>query len=147
MGGNNVRLRKEYKLKTEKSNFKVIFGTTNRINPSVIYVKINTWVKYTGIIKDYNENINALNSSTKISIKQQLKHVGIFENAFFYTPEIKKVMFNNNNSFHACFEFTIKQKGELQMNILLLSKEIGVICEKVGKTMEKSNVFEFSSKK
>ena len=72
---NNVRLRKEYKLKTTQSNFKIIFGTTNRINPSVIYIKLNTWVKYVGIIKDYNDNINYLNTSTKLAIKKQLKHL------------------------------------------------------------------------
>jgi len=144
---NNVRLRKEYKLKTTQSNFKIIFGTTNRINPSVIYIKLNTWVKYVGIIKDYNDNINYLNTSTKLAIKKQLKHLGIFDNSFFYTPDLKKIMFNTENSFHGCFEFTIKQKGQSPTDIILLTKEIESICEQTIKAIEKNNMFEFNPKK
>lgn len=145
--GNDIRLKKEHKLTTLSNNFKSVFGTVNRISPSVIYLKINTWIKYNGDIKEYSKNIGNLNSKVKNAIKCEINNAQNFTNIFFYTPNIKKTISNNDNYFHACFEITIKQKEPILYEISLLNDKLTIFSNNLINIIEKSNDFEFSIKK
>lgn len=144
---NNARLRKEFKLIPTSKNFKVTFGTTNRISPSVIYIKLNTWIKYTGEIKDYNDNINILNSDIRIAIKNEIRNINYFTDMFFYTPEIKKIITKKTNSSHACFEITLKQKEPLIYNIKSLNNCLFELTDKLICIIENNPNFQFNIKK
>lgn len=147
MVDNNIRLCKEYKLKTKSENFKCIFGTTNRINPAVVYIKINTWAKYVGDIKNYNNNVNNLNSVVRNKVKQELNAIDNFTSSFFYTPNIKKILSNKENSFHVCFEITLKQRDPILHKINLLNDKIEIITNLLIDSIEENYNFEFSKKK
>lgn len=147
MTGNNVRLRKECKLKPNSENFKVVYGTTNRVTSNVIYVKLTTWMKYLSNYT-YNESVYMLNDSIKHRIKCGLNDSGNFTNLFIYTPETKKTLVKNiNKPSHASFEFTIKQNEPSEKNINLLYDEIKIIVDSVIEGMERNPDFEFSAKK
>jgi hypothetical protein len=144
---NNVRLRKEYKISNKSQNFKTTFGTTNRVLPSVIYLKMDTWVKYTGDIKDYNEKINSLNSNIRFNIKNEIRNAVNFTDIYFYTPNIKKVMLNVKNPFHACFEITLKQKEPIIYEISLLEDKLKIFSDNIINIIERTPHFEFNIKK
>lgn len=144
---NNSRLKKEYQLPIKSDNFKASFGTVNRIYPSVIYVKINCWVKYEMDVKKYNEDINDLNNSIKQTIKKQINIAQNFTDSFFYTPSIKKLLVNNNSSFHACFEITLKQKEPMLYDISLLNDKLIIFVDNFTDLLEKNHRFIFKVKK
>lgn len=141
---NNTRLRKEYKIQTSSNNFKCVYGTINRLNPSVIYIKLNTWVKFISDIKEYGENVNKLNMSVKTNIRQEIKKAENFTDLFFYTPNIKKVMTDKNNFFHACFEITLKQKEPIIYEISVLNDKIKTLTDNIIKIIENDINFEFN---
>lgn len=143
----NSRLRKEFKIIPESKNFKIAYGTINRLNPIVIYVKVNTWAKYKGDIKYYNDNIDKLNSIVKNTFKRELNNSKTFDTKYFYTPDIKKVLTNSENYFHICFEFTIKQKNVIINDIKQLSDEIKNISNHMISSIENNSNFEFKEKK
>lgn len=147
MAENNIRLKKEYKLSPLSKNFKVVFGTVNRISPSVIYLKLSTWVKYNGEIKEYNKDISYLNSNIKISVRNEIRNAQNFTDMFFYSPNIKKILANNDNCFHACFEITIKQREPILHEISLLNNKLKIFSDNLISIIEKNHRFEFSIKK
>jgi len=141
---NSVRLRKEYKLIPKSENFKVVFGTTIRLNPVIVYTKLNTWIKYDGDIKDFNDNINTLNSNIRFKIKSELRSNRIFDDTFFFTPNIKKILLNTDSSFHGSFELTLKQNNPINNNINDLHGNIEDILNNIIAVMEKNKYFNFS---
>ncbi len=143
----NIRLRKECKIITNSDNFKAVFGTTNRITPSVIYLKINTWVKYNGEVKNYNSDVDKLNSTIKMLIKREIREQNTFSSVFFYTPNIKKSIANTDNLFHVCFEITLKQNNPMIYDIKLLSDKIELLTNKLIQKIESSTTFEFTLNK
>lgn len=147
MTENNARLGKECKLKPNSENFKVVYGTTNRLTSNVIYIKLTTWVTYLNNYS-YNESIYMLNDTIKHRIKCGLNDSGIFTNLFIYTPETKKTLIKRiNKPSHASFEFTIKQNEPSEKNINLLHDEIKFIVDNVIEGMERNPDFEFRIKK
>lgn len=141
---NLERKGKEYSIITESSNFKSIFGFINRKEPIVIYIKLDTWVNYSGNIKNYNENIDKLNSLIKFKIKEELIASSIFENIFFYTPELKKTLYNEGTKSHARFEITIKQKTPIITDINIINNKIQHLINNIISLIEKENNFMFS---
>lgn len=147
MTENGVRLKKEYKLIPESDNFKVVFGTTNRITPKVIYIKINSWCKFNGDLDEYSKSMNDLSSKSKQIVKTQISNTKIFDNKFFYSTELKKILFNTNKPFHACFEITLRQNEPILKDVNLLNKEIENIVNGLIESLDKNNGFEFSKTK
>lgn len=141
---NNERTGKEYKITPESKNFKASFGLINRKEPIVLYIKMNTWVNYSGNIKNYNENIDKLNSLIKFKIKEELIASSIFENIFFYTPELKKTLYNEGTKSHARFEITIKQKTPIITDINIINNKIQHLINNIISLIEKENNFMFS---
>lgn len=144
---NKLRLRRECKLNVNSKNFKCVYGTTNRLNPSVIYLKLNSWVKYDGDVKDYDLKINSLNYAVKNKIKKIIVENERFTSNYFYTPSIKKTINNNNNMFHICFEFTLKQKDLLELNINNLKMDLEDMSNSLIDVIEQENGFSYTIKK
>lgn len=142
-----ARLRKEFKITTISKNFKSIFGISNRKDPLIMYIKLNTWVNYSGDLNYYNENINKLNSRVKLKIKDELNKSGIFDTTFFYTPELKKILYKGQSTFHACFEITIKQKKPIETDIAVINNKIESMINNLINTIENNHNFNFMIKK
>lgn len=143
----NERLRKEYKITPSSNNFKAAFGIINRKAPSVMYIKLNTWVNYKDDIKDYDENVGILNTKVKAKIKNELRDSELFNTMFFYTPEMKKTLTKTNAPFHACFELTIRKKLASTDNVDLIVKEAETLINNIIETIEDNEIFEFNLKK
>lgn len=144
---NLERKGKEYSIITESSNFKSIFGFINRKEPIVIYIKLDTWVEYTGNLKNYNDNITLMNTKIKFCIKEHLNKCDMFENIFFYTPELKKTLYTDGVKCHARFEITIKQKLPIINDINIITNKIQQLANNVIKVIEKEPNLKFTLKK
>lgn len=143
----NGKTRKEFKIDTEGENFKISCGTLDKTNPSVIYLKFDTWANYSGDSKTYKENIDILNSNVRNKLKSQLRGNKMFDVSFLYTPVMKKSFFSNKPKFHACFEFTLKQKQPINTNIEEIKNEIQTLSSTIIKDIERSAYFSFSLSK
>lgn len=146
MCDDNTRLRREFKLNIDSKNFKAIYGTINRIQPNVIYIKLNSWVKYEGDFKDYSSAASELNSKIRQVFKNKLNNVKWAEKIFFFNPELKKIIVNNN-AFHASFEFTIKQISPITIDLKLVNEDILSISNEIISIIENNKKFVFSGKK
>ena len=141
---NNERSGKEYTIIPQSTNFKTTFGFINRKEPLVLYIKLNTWMSYSGDIKNYNENVDKLNSTIKLKIKEELSKSDIFQNVFFYTPELKKTLYNEGTKSHARFEITIKQKTPIITDINIIGNKVESFINNLIMLIEKENNFSVS---
>lgn len=109
MGVIKKRLNKEYKLTTNSKKFKAKVGTTNRLEPYVIYIIIDTWGKHVDV-EGSSDVIDELNKMISIRMKKNIRTLDGFDGIILYTPNIKKTFSGDNKSFHMRFEFTMRQK-------------------------------------
>lgn len=144
---NNRRLTKELKLNINNNNFKCILGTSNRLNPSVLYIKINAWCLYDSDIKNFKEDMIKLNSMVKNKFKEKLISSGLFKIDFIYTPEIKKTINTNKDTFYSKFEFTVKQREPITSDLKLIKFEIEKLIDIFLKDVEKNNFITFQKTK
>lgn len=144
---NNGKLRKKFKLENDHTKFKASAGVSDKENPGIIYLKLDTWATYTGEGKSYKENIEILNSNIRNKIKTELRRNKTFDSSFIYTPEIKRSFFIKKSNFHASFEFTLKQRLPINTNYNELKKEIESLCEYIIKNIENSVYFKFAKSK
>ena len=141
------RLSKEYKLTTISKNFKSSFGTTNRIEPKVLYIKLFAWAKHTANMEDYALDVEQLIKKIKLKFKEYAIENDIFDSQIYFNINMKKLIVKENETFHASFEFTIKQKDPINSNIIELRREIENITNNTITQIERSSNFEFSIKK
>lgn len=141
------RIRKEIRINSNSNNFKIILGIANKNEPLVLYIKINSWGNYLGDYKNYNEYINKLNSNVKLLIKNELRNNQMFDNVFFYIPELKKTLNKNNTNMHCCFDLTIKQKQPIETDINKIKDSITYLSNKIVESIENNHIFSFSLNK
>lgn len=141
------RIRKEIRINSNSNNFKIILGIANKKEPLVLYIKINSWANYLGDYKNYNEYINKLNSNVKFLIKNELRNNQMFDNVFFYIPELKKTLNKNNTNMHCCFDLTIKQKQPIETDINKIKDSITYLSNKIVDSIENNHIFSFSLNK
>lgn len=141
------RIRKEIRINSNSNNFKIILGIANKNEPLVLYIKINSWGNYLGDYKNYNEYINKLNSNVKFLIKNELRNNQMFDNVFFYIPELKKTLNKNNTNMHCCFDLTIKQKQPIETDINKIKDSITYLSNKIVDSIENNHIFSFSLNK
>ena len=141
------RIRKEIRINSNSNNFKIILGIANKNEPLVLYIKINSWGNYLGDYKNYNEYINKLNSNVKFLIKNELRNNQMFDNVFFYIPELKKTLNKNNTNMHCCFDLTIKQKQPIETDINKIKDSITYLSNKIVESIENNHIFSFSLNK
>ena len=141
------RIRKEIQINSNSNNFKIILGIANKNEPLVLYIKINSWGNYLGDYKNYNEYINKLNSNVKLLIKNELRNNQMFDNVFFYIPELKKTLNKNNTNMYCCFDLTIKQKQPIETDINKIKDSITYLSNKIVESIENNHIFSFSLNK
>ena len=100
-----------------------------------------------GDYKNYNEYIDKLNSNVKLLIKNELRKHEMFDNVFFYIPELKKTLNKSNTNMHCCFDLTIKQKQPIETDISKIKDSITYLSNKIVDSIENNHIFSFSLNK
>lgn len=142
----NRRLSKEIKLNGVSDKFKISYGTTNRIEPNVVYLKFNAWCEYVGDFKEYINNIEEFIVFLKYNIKKNVfNEYNIFTNDFIFNIDYAKTI-KINKPFHFNLEITLKQKNT-EKDIKLLKEEMERISTDTLSLLEANDNFNFFLKK
>jgi len=137
------RNSREIKLDLESDNFKGIFGSTNKYEPNVIYIKLTTWMNHTEPIYNYPSNMEQLNKKIKIKFGEYVKDTNSFVSKVFYNLDTKTVLVKEDDCFHGSFEFTIKQVEPTEVDMEKIKPVIEKLCNKIINSMEISSNFSF----
>lgn len=125
-----VRLNKEYKVDV-CDGINVKYGTVNKLNPNVIYIKCRMWIK--PICKDdYQLIIDRSHSLFKRLIRSTILNGDIFNVRHILSFDIKPDNFIHKKSTFCSMSLYLKQKLDVPIN----AKELrGVISSDFGKVI------------
>lgn len=108
-----VRLNKEYKLNV-CDGIKVKYGTVNKINPSVIYIKCRMWVK-----PIFDDDYKLITNNAYINLKKHIRKAivdrDLFSSRHILSFDIKPDNFIYKKSTFCSLSLFLKQKSETPM--------------------------------
>jgi hypothetical protein len=144
-----IRLNSEKKI--EHNFFKLKIGTTNKINPNVIYIEGRTFIKPLYEKDNYNPDIINIKRRFNRFLQNYVNNSDIFSNKFILDFQVAQSGIAVNKRSFLSFQFLLKQKND--NNILKLKdiknnteSEIKNILDELIKEIEKSD-FEVSKTK
>jgi hypothetical protein len=105
------RTNKEIKLNINDS-CNILYGTTNKFNPKVVYLSCNTWVN-PNETKDFNDIFNKIFSNFKKELFNNISMSKIFDKNFITNFEITKSILKKNKKNFFNFEIYVKQKEHI----------------------------------
>lgn len=111
-----VRLNSEKKIDNE--NFKLKIGTTNKINPMVIYVEGKAFISPLEDKDDYSRDISEMKHALKRSISANLYGSENFDNKYIVDFQVAASGVAVNKKSFLSFQFLLRQKRD---NIMKLS--------------------------
>jgi len=113
MGG--VRLNSEKKI--ENDNFKIKIGTTNKINPIIIYVEGKAFISPTEEKEDYSKDISEIKHVLKHSISEHLHAAENFDNKYIVDFQVASNGIQMDKKSFLSFQFLMRQNKD---NVLKL---------------------------
>ena len=108
MGG--VRLNSEKKI--DNDNFKIKIGTTNKINPIVIYVEGRAFVSPSEEKDDYSRDMSEIKHVLKQSISQHLRESSAFDHKYIVDFQIASNGIRVNKKSFISFQFLMRQNKD-----------------------------------
>lgn len=105
------RLNKKYKICSD-NNIELIYGSTNKDNPQVIYVSGKCWISplFCG---EYETILNNIKKEFIHYINKFVKIDNIFDNKFILDFDINIDSLNLNTKKYLSFNIFLKQKNEV----------------------------------
>ena len=113
MGG--VRLNSEKKI--ENDDFKIKIGTTNKINPIIIYVEGKAFISPTEDKDDYSRDISEMKHVLKQSISEHLRATDSFDNKYIVDFQVASNGIQVDKKSFLSFQFLMRQNKD---NVLKL---------------------------
>ena len=115
------RLNSEKKIKT--NGFKVKIGTTNRINPSSIYIDMGGFITPREDKDGYSENIDEINKLMKRQIKKYLVNNNDFDKKYICVIETAAERMKKGKKSYVSLQCHLKQKTNMDVNSIFHSAE------------------------
>lgn len=103
--------------KIDNENFKLKIGTTNKINPMVIYIEGRTFICPQEDKDDYSQDISEIKYGLKKAISRNLQGSNLFERNFIIDFQVASKGISLNKKSFLSFQFLLKQNRN---NILKL---------------------------
>lgn len=103
MGSN---LNREYRIDTDES-VSIKIGTTDRLNPRVIYINYRAWVE-ADEKADYTFELNALAKTLKTSIRREFANNGMFDRKYILDFDANGETFTKRKK--KCLDMTVYLK-------------------------------------
>lgn len=113
MGG--VRLNSEKKI--EDNDFKIKIGTTNKINPIIIYVEGRSFITPTFEQDDYSKEMSEIKHILKQSISSHLHSTSSFDSKYIVDFQVASNGIQLNKKSFLSFQFLMRQNKD---NVLKL---------------------------
>lgn len=114
MGG--VRLNSEKKIENE--NFKIKIGTTNKINPIIIYVEGKAFISPTDDKEDYSKDISEIKHVLKQSISEHIHSVEEFDNKYIVDFQVASNGIQINKKSFLSFQFLLRQNKDKVLKLI-----------------------------
>lgn len=123
-----VRLNSEKKI--ENDSFKLKIGTTNKINPMVIYVEGKAFICPSEDKDDYAKDISEIKHVLKRSISDGLCTTDIFDNKYIIDFQVAASGIAVNKKSFLSFQFLLRQKRDNVMKLTdVKAKTEGMISD------------------
>lgn len=126
-----VRLNSEKKI--ENDTFKLKIGTTNKINPLVIYVEGRGFICPLEEKDDYSRDISEIKHVLKRSISSGLQESKQFDNKYIVDFQVATSGIAPNKKSFLSFQFLFRQNSE---NVLKLVEVKNISTEMINKIIE-----------
>lgn len=110
-----VRLNSEKKI--ENDSFKLKIGTTNKINPMVIYVEGKAFISPEDDKEDYTKDIAEIKHVFKQSISDGLCTTDVFDNKYIIDFQVASSGIAVNKKSFLSFQFLVRQKRDNIMKL------------------------------
>jgi len=119
-----VRLNSEKTISNE--NFKIKIGTTNKVNPQVVYVEGKTFIKPLFEKDDYSKNIGEIKRSFNRIIQDNLNGHELYLPKYIFDFQVAQSGVSVNKKSFLTFQFLIRQR---QDKMIIKLKDIKAASE------------------
>lgn len=105
-----VRLNTEKRLDHDTFNLKI--GTTNKLNPSVVYIEGKAFISPEEDKDDYSHDISEIKHSLRKSISSELEKTNAFDGKFILDFQVATNGIAAKKKSFMSFQFLLKQNHE-----------------------------------
>lgn len=117
--GSTVKTEKAVRLNSEKTiandYFKVKIGTTNKINPQVVYVEGKTFIKPLNEKDDYNKDIVELKRAFNKTLQKYLTGDKLYVPKYIFDFQVAQSGISTAKKSFLTFQFLMRQKADKQI--------------------------------
>ena len=117
--GSTVKTEKAVRLNSEKTiandYFKVKIGTTNKINPQVVYVEGKTFIKPLNEKDDYNKDIVELKRASNKTLQKYLTGDKLYVPKYIFDFQVAQSGISTAKKSFLTFQFLMRQKVDKQI--------------------------------
>ena len=110
-----VRLNTEKKI--ENDSFEIKIGTTNKLNPVVIYVEGKAFITPSEENTDYSQDISEIKHALRRAISDSLSGNDIFDKKFILDFQVATNGINVGKKSFMSFQFLLRQKNETPLKL------------------------------
>lgn len=107
-----VRLNSEKKI--DNPDFKLKIGTTNKLNPQVIYIEGRGFISPTEERESYERDLYEIKHTFNKTIGNNIKKYGIFENNYILDFQIATSGIKIDKKSFMSFQFLLKQANRVE---------------------------------
>lgn len=141
-----TRLHNERKIENE--NFRLKIGTTNKINPIVVYIEGRTFICPSFEKDDYSREIAEIKRSLSQSISKNIRMTPHFDDKYIMDFQVAASGVSKGKKSFLSFQFLLRQNKDNVLNLKeLKEKEIVMINNIVGDLQESILTRNFSLSK
>lgn len=125
-----VKTEKAVRLNSEKTiandYFKVKIGTTNKVNPQVVYVEGKTFIKPINEKEDYNKDVIELKRAFNKTIQKYLAGDKVYIPKYIFDFQVAQSGISTQKKSFLTFQFLLRQRTDKQIMKL---KDIKIASE------------------
>lgn len=115
------RLHNEKKI--ENKNFRLKIGTTNKVNPLVVYIEGRTFISPSTEKEDYSKDISEIKRSLSQSISQNIRQTSRFDNRYIMDFQVASSGVTKGKKSFLSFQFLLRQNKDKVLNIRELKEQ------------------------
>ena len=134
------RLNKEYKISVNNS-FSTKYGTTNSLNPEVLYIIGNTYIAPLFSSDDYSDSITFIKNSFGKILKKEFGNNEYFDSRTILNLEIYEKCIKQGKKTFMHFEIYMKQKNVRNISLLedVIENITFSICNSIENSIKNEN--------
>lgn len=130
------KINSEKKIENDKFNLKI--GTTNRLNPLVVYIEGRTCISPEEEKESYNRDIYEIKRTLKHSISKNIESCDLFENKFILDFQITESGVAKNKKSALTFQFLLKQNKDNVLKIKDVHDNASEVINNIIKSLEEA---------